>query len=107
MADTYYAWSNIDKAVDSNGRVTSVKPGDKVSKTDFDESDWEYYVNTGVVRTTPYPDLSTFDGSPNDFYRAKLAQAGSLDAVEALTDRDVKSLRDAGLLPAGAEVPAK
>ncbi len=103
---SWYAWSNITKEAHADGRPQHlIKVGETVSEKDFPD-DWDSLVSSGVVRQKPYPNLSNFDGSPNDYFKKQLAALGSYDSVEEVDPEGVQSLQEAGLLPPGVE-PAK
>jgi hypothetical protein len=79
MASTYYAWTNFT-VVDENGKRTgTVQPGDTVTAADLGVSDEDFqaYVDSGAIRTVPYPDMGNFPGSPVELAKAQLEAASS------------------------------
>lgn len=108
MADKYYAWSRIRTKVNESGiPIEHIEPGAVVNKGNFSEGDWDYFVNAGVVRTTPFPDLTNFGGSPNEFFVDRLTRLTELDLASGagVSDEDRKSLSQAGFIPPGVEDP--
>jgi len=101
MANTYYAWSNIN-----TGEVT-INVGKEVSQADLDisDSEWDDMIAQGVVRESKYPEGVGATESPSGFLREKLLKAyeGELD------DADLKELRTSGVFPelGVEEVPAE
>lgn len=83
MATAMYAWTDI------NNSGTVINAGDKVSKGDFSDEDWEQLVEARSVRTTKYPDLPAgFAGSPREFMVQQINKQLA-EAEEMLTDDDV------------------
>lgn len=80
MATTYYAWTNIAIDVNEWGKVTkSAQTGDKVTASSLgvDEEQFKELVEAGSVRTTQYPDMAGFNGSPVEYRKAQLARAAA------------------------------
>ena len=84
----YYAWSDIryGAEVDKDGNKTAdkmVKAGDTVTQKNLgvSDADWQALVDAGSVREYEYPDMpDTYQGSPVDFLREKLADvAGAVE----------------------------
>jgi predicted glycosyl hydrolase (DUF1957 family) len=81
---TTYAWSNF--AVDKNewGQVTKwIRVGDEVTQDALKvtDLDWQEFLDLGVVREQPYPDVAP-QVSPTEYFKHlynELAQ-GQLDA---------------------------
>lgn len=88
MADTMYAWSDIQYGAETaaDGTVTkvlSVKAGDSVTKSKLgvSDEDWNELIAAGSVRPYKYPDMpDTFGGSPVDFLRQQASAVA--DAVQ-------------------------
>jgi|SRR6476659_1980202 hypothetical protein len=85
MTDTFYAWSNFHvhepgepgKTV-SNKPSKTFKPGDEISPGDLgyegtDDPDWVAMCDAGAIRTTPYPDMGNWGGSPVEYAKARIA----------------------------------
>lgn len=77
MADTYYAWSNFVIPASGDKAAKKFKPGDTVSMTDLGvpKEEWDAYVESGAVRTTKYPEMGNFLGSPRELRLAQLDAA--------------------------------
>ena len=91
MADKFYAWSNISNGgdvmivTDPLGRERKVvsernviPAGDEVSQGDLDASDeqWAEWVDGGVVRSYPFPDIPAGStDSPVVHLQKQIAQA--------------------------------
>lgn len=121
--ETYYVWSPIPKEiVEQTGVIkTTYKVGETVSQADLGigDDDWNYMIQVGSVRTTPYPEPLTGDvrdpRSPTQFIRELVVKAGEGRA----TQEDLNNLGKYGAaitpegytptdsipLPAGVEVP--
>lgn len=87
--ETYYAWTDIVTVDDGQRKV--LKAGEKVSKSDFSEEDWDQLVEARSVRTRQYPDMpSNFGGSPREWMVKQVNQ--QLEAAEdMLSDEDIAS----------------
>lgn len=71
----HYAWSTFNTKVNEWGRVIeSISPGDEVDakKLGVSQEDFDEYVENGVVREAPYPDIAT-DVAPTEYYREQSA----------------------------------
>jgi hypothetical protein len=84
----YYAWSPIKHGadVDKDGNYVRDKllpAGSTVTQKNLgvSDADWEAMIEAGSIREYEYPDMpDTFQGSPVDFLRQKLADvAGAVE----------------------------
>ena len=88
MADTYYAWSNIQYAKPSGDvnaaglqpmEAGSVKVGETVTadQVGASEEDFQAMVDSGAVRNAPYPEVPEgWPGSPIDYLREAVRLVG-------------------------------
>lgn len=85
MAETHYAWSNFPVDTNEWGRTTkTVKAGHKVTQQELkvDDATWDEWLDLGVIRTQPYPDVGT-QMSPTEHYdRLDAAVAGGTATEE-------------------------
>lgn len=100
MADTYYAWSPIqyDVTRDSNNYVTGRKEialGAKVTKADIgaDDREWASLIESGVIRTTPFPDDLQADETPRT-RNIRVAKAMLDEASGGQTKKTGKSSKE-------------
>lgn len=86
--ETYYSWTDIVVPND-DGKRDIVKPGTKVSKSDFSEEDWDQLVESRAVRTRQFPDIpADFGGSPREWMVKQMNE--QLEAAEdMLADEDL------------------
>jgi hypothetical protein len=69
--DTYYAWSNFDVERNEWGQPKkTIKVGEEVTQEALGVSDldWQEYIDLGVVRTQPYPDIP-YQTAPTEYFK--------------------------------------
>ena len=94
MADKMYAWSTFHEERNEYGQPTkTISPGDTVTQDQLGVSDeeWEYLIETGVVRTEEYPEDIPEDMAPAEYEKQKMAEfaAGTLpeDEMEEIQEK--------------------
>jgi len=92
MADTYYAWSEIQvgtPADESEEKVKKVKQGETVSASSLGipDEEFESLVESGAIKTEEYPELPEgYTGSPAQYAQEKAAAQAQLDEAQAFLD---------------------
>jgi hypothetical protein len=87
MADTYYAWSEIQvgEGDEAETKVKKVKAGEEVSASSLGIPDEEFdaMVEAGAVKTEEYPDLPEgYTGSPAQFAQEQAEAEGKIAEAE-------------------------
>ncbi len=99
MANTkYYSWSNF--------KGTDIKPGDEVSanKLGVNAEEFKAFVESGAVRTVPYPKLPEgYAGSPHEHRVAQLAAAARGEDYDASIAALGVEIPDSGAEPGKPE----
>lgn len=85
MATTYYAWSNFDVERNEWGQVkTRIGVGEEVTQeaVGVNDLDWQEFIDLGVVREQPYPDIPP-QTAPTEYFKHLINRMtqGQLDSA--------------------------
>ena len=91
MADTYYAWSEIQvgEGDETESKVKKVKHGEEVSASSLGipDEEFEAMVESGAVKTDEYPELPEgYTGSPAQYEQEKAAAQAKIDEAQSFLD---------------------